>query len=762
MKYLKDIFHLLKKNLVITEDHINLIKDYMYPYLEIKKDSNKKPEIRKLIAFEIILHLLIYQIYSIFDENIKDLSSIDDFQKYIDKLLQQNDFIKKYFNSEILKLMSDQRNQELIKQTLSYIKKINISNLMELKNIDIFFQEILSNSARKRYAVNYTNNNIARLLVLLSLKKTDLKIIDPFVGSGRLLIEAFKQILLSKKEDFDLTYLYGLDILFPAIQLTFINILSTILKLFPNKKIFKNIQLIKEDAFKYFQFGLKSYFNPPIKKYLHTFDLVIMNPPFTRYTRLEKDYRQLLNSSFQEYSKFIGKQLGLHGYALFLADKLLNNTGTIAAVLPASTFYSEYSQGIQEFFLKNYQIKYIISSQVSKSFSDGSDFREILFICQKKNNTQCEKNPMVKFVSLKSDIDSTDINKVFKLIKNSESDIDSKELKLKLISYEQLSNPENWNIFLNFNELNKIFLKIKEKNVLITGNDLNFDIIRGFEMYGPEFFFFPNKYWEIIEDKEKYIKILNKKSKKELKINKKFVNRALRQPKLYKNEISPKVHNYILNIPSNLQFSEESDILEYLKWGENIDIPAKKRFGKNWFSHINNQFRSKNPIGKTFVIDKFSITSVALLSHFFEDNISASKNFYIFKGPNLDSEKFLSAWLNSSIFIALFLLFRREIGGSYGRLQIVDYFNYPLFIKYDRKNKFLNDILESFDRLRKLKLPPFTDQFSFKERNDLDYFILRYIGFNESDALSFRHQLYDIIKQEFKNLQIRDNKNLKE
>ncbi|NVM53513.1 MAG: N-6 DNA methylase [Candidatus Helarchaeota archaeon] len=757
MEHLKKISQILKKNLEVTTNNINLLKNDIYPYFEIEKDL----EIKELIGFEIVIHLLIYHIFSILNKNIKNVFLIEDLHKNIDEFLKNNDFAKAYFHSEILKIMFDEKNREIINQAINHVKNINKNTLMELENIDIFFQELLSTPARKRYAANYTHSKIAELLVMLTLKDTTQKIIDPFVGSGRLLLEIYRQIFSTKRKKSNLPQnhlnLLGIDILFPAIQLAFINFLISTITQSSKNTNFNNIQLIKGDTFRYFQLGLNSFVEDSSRKYFHTFDLVIMNPPFTRYIRLEKNYKKLLKTGFQDYSKFIGSQMGLHGYALFLADKLLNDNGMIAAVLPASTFYSEYSQGIQDFFLKFYQIKYIISSQISKSFSDGSDFREILFICQKRGEPRQNYSP-IKLISLKKDINSLDIDGLNHLIRNSNSNIDSKEFKLTLLSTEDLSRPENWNIYLNYNPLNEIFLAIKERAVLLSGTDLKLNIIRGFEMYGPEFFFFPNKYWRIVADKKNYIIIFNEALKRELKINKKYLDYALRQPKLYKNHITPEVNDFILNIPPTSQFSREDDIVEYINWGDTIEIPAKKRFGKKWLSHINSQFKSKNPVGRTFIVDKFSVTSVALLSYFFDDYISASKNFYLVKGSSRNLEKFVSAWLNSSIFLSIFLIFRREIGGSYGRLQIVDYLNYPLFIEINQANEFFKKILETFDKLRKIKLPILIDQLSLKERNDLDFYFLRYMGFNEKNATDLLLQLYSDIKQEFDKLQIRDSK----
>ena len=92
-------------------------------------------------------------------------------------------------------------------------------------------------------------------------------------------------------------------------------------------------------------------------------DLVIMNPPFTRYQNIPPDYKEALAKRFSttRYQNCLSGQLGLHGYFLLLADRFLKDNGRIAAVLPITTLNAKGTLPFLEILLTDYSIEYIIS-----------------------------------------------------------------------------------------------------------------------------------------------------------------------------------------------------------------------------------------------------------------------------------------------------------------------------------------------------------------------------------------------------------------
>ena len=78
------------------------------------------------------------------------------------------------------------------------------------------------------------------------------------------------------------------------------------------------------------------------------FDLIITNPPYTRFSNLSFGYRRFLQSKFDKHSM---KQIGLHAYFIIHLANFLRNNGFLAAVLPASILYSQETEKLRLFLL---------------------------------------------------------------------------------------------------------------------------------------------------------------------------------------------------------------------------------------------------------------------------------------------------------------------------------------------------------------------------------------------------------------------------
>ncbi len=115
-------------------------------------------------------------------------------------------------------------------------------------------------------------------------------------------------------------------------------------------------------------------------------ELVIMNPPFTRFQRLARfgeDYPDELRSRFTAYSDYIDGRMPYCNYFLLLADKFLVPEGRVAAVLPATILRGDSSNGIRRFLRERYTIDKIIIRHDARNFSEDTAFQEILLVAQK-------------------------------------------------------------------------------------------------------------------------------------------------------------------------------------------------------------------------------------------------------------------------------------------------------------------------------------------------------------------------------------------
>ena len=130
---------------------------------------------------------------------------------------------------------------------------------------------------------------------------------------------------------------------------------------------------------------------------LPDFNLIIMNPPFTRsvggnllFGALPKEERAKLQKRLSEILKVKGfsgiGQAGLGAVFIVLSDKYLKDGGRIALVCPRSLISGVSWRKIRELLLKNYEVEYIITSHEAPrgwNFSENTDLSEVLLVARK-------------------------------------------------------------------------------------------------------------------------------------------------------------------------------------------------------------------------------------------------------------------------------------------------------------------------------------------------------------------------------------------
>ncbi|MFQ6068843.1 MAG: N-6 DNA methylase, partial [Candidatus Bathyarchaeia archaeon] len=290
------------------------------------------------------------------------------------------------------------------------------------------FHELIPFDIRKAVAAFYTNNEAAEILAQLAIDKPDAKVMDLAVGSGTLLVAAYrrKRELLQKVKgtveledhrqflELDLT---GIDIMPFAAHLAVVH-LSLQTLLYETEKVrvavWDSTELRPEETIPAIWSELKAaYRRPTLDMFakekapskeayitkgaitlegvggeripLETVDVVIMNPPFTRQQRIPRDYKQVLAKRFTDHSQYVHGQMGYHGYFLLLANRFLKNGGRLALVLPASVLNADGFQKIRELLTNYYHVEHIVTTWQRSAFSEGAQFREILLIAKKRD-----------------------------------------------------------------------------------------------------------------------------------------------------------------------------------------------------------------------------------------------------------------------------------------------------------------------------------------------------------------------------------------
>ena len=298
------------------------------------------------------------------------------------------------------------------------------------------YQRLLSETYRKAYATFYTKLPAAYLLANLAIESKKDKVIDPSCGTGSLLVSTFfvkkrnalhpekvDEMLREKSEVPILDQinkallgdLYGFDALKTAVSLSSgaltlaslavprdrLKLLNT--PVGPEKS--GSLDLLRDVVFKSekVELTLKTDAKGKEERIENFFDVVIMNPPFTRSDRVpalvgnrarnDLNHRKLAFGNIRVKNLFVA---GLAKPFLVLAGRLCKENGRIALVLPNSILSRDSWQEIRKGIVNAYAIDYIIVSFASgvPNFSSDTQFREILLVLRKrkkgKTKTQTE------------------------------------------------------------------------------------------------------------------------------------------------------------------------------------------------------------------------------------------------------------------------------------------------------------------------------------------------------------------------------------
>jgi N-6 DNA Methylase len=324
--------------------------------------------------------------------------------------------------------------KDLVRGVLGLAPKLDIPDL-----VGQVFQTLIPLDIRKKLGAHYTNRHSAELLARLAVRTPRDTVLDPACGSGTLLVAAYRRKLQLAPEgdsaslhhrfvERDIT---GIDAMgfsahlsavnlalqqplvetehvrigladsttkrppgraadrVPGSPLTVINPTETIVSREirqavldqpagvskPRRRQRRVVQISSRDA-------------RPIP--LEAVDLVIMNPPFTSWDNMGESYRENLKKSFANepevrpgFHNAIHWKTSQQSFFLLLGDLFLKSGGTVAAVLPVTTFTGQAFAPLLTYLLANYTIRVVVVGLGRSSFSEDTSLSECLFVATK-------------------------------------------------------------------------------------------------------------------------------------------------------------------------------------------------------------------------------------------------------------------------------------------------------------------------------------------------------------------------------------------
>jgi len=567
---------------------------------------------------------------------------------------------------------------------------------------------LIGEPRRKVLAAYYTDTIGVRVIsaiartYLLELGLEDVVVADPFMGSGVLLAGFIKDFGCEK---------IGRIIGFEKDPLACLVAYATLLRLCGKGKV----EVRCGDTFKIASPHL-AHLSTGYRSVVH---IIITNPPFTRWELLGSDYREFLESVFEKtrYSSYIGRrQLNLQALAMFLADYMLREEGLLASVLPASTFYTVYGEGVKRFLRENYRVLALIQKRGESSFSVGSGFKEVILVASKTQDVRGE----TAFITLDDAVELGGLGYTACSVR---------ALRAQYVDLHSVPPVLDFNWLSLFEAealkpLVELLHRLVSVRKLITFADAlgEKSIIRGVEMYGPDFFLIPNRFWRIAGVVSGSVAITN--GIETLELPSEILVRALRRPGLYVDKILVEPDHYLVSIPPRSLEELPGDVRRYVKWGfsSGVATAAVRVFGERWYSHVYRQLVAKKPYATLFLPDKVDarFRNRGVFAVATEVPVSATKNFYLV----LDKQcsPLLTLWFNSGFFISLLLYAGRAISEAWTRFLEEDYLKLPIpnpTICREYEGEAENIIRE----ISSTWLPPLSLQIGNPYRRKLDEFI---------------------------------------
>jgi hypothetical protein len=622
-------------------------------------------------------------------------------------------------------------------------EKMNFFTTQDIFENQIRVARLIDPIQRKKLAAYYTKPIGLKLMTCLVSRYAEMRgwpliLADPFLGSGLTLSETIKELPKS-----NISKIWGIE---PHVLSALVAYASIVHSLGGD---YEKVNVIVGDAFKivYEKLSPLLQFVEPLQGALPKADVILTNPPFTRWETLDKDYRMFLTKFIDRtgYGKYVKRrQQNLQIISLFLMDCVLKDNGLLISVLPASTFYTLYGEAAKDMLKDKYWVHAIVDLGSEPSFSIDSGFKEVILIASKT-----KKDSEAAFLTIEDDNvgQLKELSDILKGIKPTNS-------RINWANISKIPYPWNLNWLVLFGQnplrelISKVFAQAAEKGMLTTWANAFTEkqIVRGIEMYGPDFFFIPNKYWRIIGEHTEGVIIENYDGTK-LWIGREFIIPALRKPELYINFIVPRVEHYFLLIPPKNESELPSDIKKYIEWGQNSSTakPALRAFGRYWYSHVYKQIHVKKPFGHIFLPDKIdpSFRKRGVFACYSDQPLTASKNFYIASLNDKIKDKALALWFNSSLFIAYFIVASRKISERWTRFLEEDYLRMPV-INVNLLDKYaLQELANRFDKMAEKKLSPVKLQLGEDFRLEMDKTLFEIIGIEDPTAL---HKLYSLLE----------------
>ncbi|MBI4502831.1 MAG: N-6 DNA methylase [Gemmatimonadetes bacterium] len=314
------------------------------------------------------------------------------------------------------------------------------------------YERLIPLAERKALGQYYTPPQIVDLMVRLTLKDPNAKVLDPACGSGSFLVKAYHRFLElkgkaraanQKEHQQVLDQLVGVEInQFPA-HLSVINLEMQNIGFKSDR-----INVLVSDFFDVNNFGfnnrhrLASLDKPDAHGATYRFfDAVVANPPYIRQEQITQ--KEKLLQLMKHYGVKLDRTSDIYSYFFAHASHFLKPNGRLGFITSNKWLEVKYGESLQKFFLANHRILAIIEF-------DAGAFEEALVntcvvILEKEKDVAARDANQVRFVRVKKPLPTDDL---VRMVEGATSSRETAAYRLALVQQSELHDNTKWSLYI--------------------------------------------------------------------------------------------------------------------------------------------------------------------------------------------------------------------------------------------------------------------------------------------------------------------------
>jgi len=467
-------------------------KDVFQNILQYEEGKYPVEELKFAAAYLLVNQLLFYHALSKLRTEFPEIDpdairQPSDLNRYFGKVLDVN--YRTVFSYDVASLIPPRFSEE-VRTIINVVSGLGAQKVGG-DLLGTIFHDLIPFEVRKNVAAFYTNVLAAELLAFISIDSANAKVADFAVGSGGLLVAAYRRKRTLIKEPFSQEIhrrfaqedLLGIDAMPFAANVAACHLALQSPQYFTDKvgiaiwdstdlRPGRTIPSVAELKMVLTGQSFLDHYTTPKEKAkgvvslsgkmpeevsLGTYDVVIMNPPFTRQERIPEEYKAILLTRFGEYEKYLHGQLGYYGYFVLLADRFLREGGRMALVLPATVLRIKSCEGLRKLWSERYHVEHIVTTWYRSAFSESVRFREMLLVARKSKSDRVARTTITMLKSLPKTL--AQAREMADLIKHAKEDWEDDNMVVKIHGWSKLAaGTSNWFKYVALRDLSLIRL----------------------------------------------------------------------------------------------------------------------------------------------------------------------------------------------------------------------------------------------------------------------------------------------------------------